>query len=330
MNTMTNTDTAIDGKSNNVDLREAAETALTQCLNLGSEETCLIVTDNKREPVGNTLYAAASDITDDPVIIRYPPGPQHGEEPPEVVATALDAADVFLAPTTKSISHTDARGNACDHGARGATLPGITESVFVSGLDADYEAIAEHSKTLHQEVVDADEIRITSPQGTDITVEIGDREWLLDTGVVHDEGDFSNLPAGEIFISPVTATGTYVIDGTMRPYGLLDEHQQLSFEVEDGFITEISDEKIRQQVETAAEKAGQAAYNLAEVGIGTNIGVENLVGSVLLDEKAAGTVHLAIGDNSTIGGETEAPIHLDGILRDPTVYADGEKITLPQ
>ncbi|TQQ80732.1 aminopeptidase [Halonotius roseus] len=326
---MPTVDAAGDTEPSDSELQDAAKTALTQCLNLGSEETCLIVTDDKRERIGETLYAEASKITDDPVIVRYPPGPQHGAEPPEPVAGALNAADVFLAPTTKSISHTRARGDACENGARGATLPGITESVFVTGLDADYEAIAAHSESLHEQVTDADEIRVTSPQGTDITVEIGDREWLLDTGIVHDAGGFSNLPAGEIFVSPESANGTYVVDGTMRPHGLLDEGQQLTFEVEDGYVTEISDDAIRGQIETAAEEVGRDAYNLAELGIGTNVGVDELVGSVLLDEKAAGTVHLAIGDNAAIGGETDAPLHLDGILREPTVYADGEEIELP-
>jgi len=313
-----------------IDLQAAAETALTQCLNLASDETCLIVTDDKREPIGEALYSVASEITDNPVIVRYPPGDQHGAEPPKPVAAALAEADVFLAPTTKSISHTRARGDACEAGARGATLPGITESVFVTGLDADYQAIAEHSERMHQQVREADEIRVTSPQGTDITFEIGGREWLLDTGIVHEPGEFSNLPAGEIFVSPESATGTYVVDGTMRPHGLLEADQQLTFEVENGLVTHISDDEIRSQIETAAEAAGDAAYNLAELGIGTNVGVDELVGSVLLDEKAAGTVHIAIGDNASIGGEVDAPLHLDGILREPTVYADGVKIDLPE
>ncbi len=311
-------------------LREAAETALAQCLNVGADETCLIVTDDKRQRIGEMLYTVASEYTEDPVIIRYPPGPQHGAEPPEPVAAALRESDVFLAPTTKSLSHTRARGAACEAGARGATLPGITESVFVAGLDADYEAIGAHSERMHEQVVDADEIRVTSPQGTDITFEIGGREWLLDTGLVHDAGGFSNLPAGEIFVAPESAAGTYVVDGTMRPHGLLEAGQELRFEVENGFVTEISDDEIRSQIETAAEEVGQAAYNLAELGIGTNVGVDELVGSVLLDEKAAGTVHIAIGDNAGIGGEADAPLHLDGILREPTVFADGVELELPR
>ena len=62
---------------------------------------------------------------------------------------------------------------------------------------------------------------------------------------------------------------------------------------------------------------GRDAYNLAELGIGTNVAVTDLVGSVLLDEKAAGTVHIAIGDDAGIGGDTDAPLHLDGIIRNP-------------
>ena len=202
--------------------------------------------------------------------------------------------------------------------------------MFTTGLDADYESIAEVSADMLETVRDADEIRVTTPAGTDITFAVGGREWQDDTGMVHEPGEFSNLPAGEVFISPTSATGTYVVDGTMRPHGLLAEGQRLTFEVEDGYVTSISDDEIRNQIETAAEEVGQDAYNLAELGIGTNLAVTDLVGSVLLDEKAAGTVHIAIGDDAGIGGDTDAPLHLDGILRNPTVSVDGEVIELPQ
>ncbi|WP_440766815.1 aminopeptidase [Natronorubrum sp. DTA7] len=312
------------------ELRAAAETAVRQCLALESDESCAIVTDDKREPIGNVLYEVAGEITDETVIVCYPPGETHGSEPPAPVAAAMAGADVVLAPTTKSLSHTRARTEANEAGARVATLPGITEDVFTTGLDADYESIAAHCDDVLEQVADADEIRVTTPAGTDITFGIGDREWLADTGIVHEPGIMSNLPAGEVFVSPETATGTFVVDGTMRPHGLLEEDHRLTFEVEDGLVTHISDDEIRGTVEGAAEDVGDAAYNLAELGIGTNVAVTELVGSVLLDEKAAGTVHIAIGDNAGIGGETEAPIHLDGILREPTVYADDAEVELPR
>ncbi|TYT63160.1 aminopeptidase [Natrialba swarupiae] len=311
------------------ELRAAAETAVQECLELASEESCVVVTDDERERIGEALYEVAREITDDATVVRYPPGEQHGAEPPAPVAAALGGAGAFLAPTTKSLSHTRARSDATDDGARGATLPGITEEVFVAGLDADYDRINEECERTLERVSGADEIRVTTDRGTDITFELGDREWFDDTGDVSQPGSFSNLPAGEVFISPESADGTYVVDGTMRPHGLLEAGQELEFVVEDGFVTEISDDEIRQQVEEAAEDAGDVAYNLAELGIGTNVGVTELVGSVLLDEKAAGTVHIAIGDNAGIGGETDAPLHLDGIIREPTVFVDGEELTLP-
>ncbi|MDS0279348.1 aminopeptidase [Halomicroarcula sp. S1AR25-4] len=313
----------------NSSLRAPAETAVKQCMNLQSDESCAVVTDDGCKAIGEALYRVAAEITDDTVFLRYPPGNQHGEEPPEPVAGAMAAADVVLAPTTKSLSHTEARSEANAAGARIATLPGISEGVFLMGLDADYEAIRQHCEDVLAQVADAAEVRVTSPQGTDITFGVGSREWNLDTGIVHEPGEMSNLPAGEVFLAPETADGTFVVDGTMRPHGKLDG-RELRFEVEDGYVTDIDDPDIRAEVETAAEEVGRDAYNLAELGIGTNVAVTDLVGSVLLDEKAGGTVHIAIGDDHAIGGDTHAPIHLDGILTEPTVYADSEVVDLPQ
>ncbi|QLG50104.1 aminopeptidase [Natrinema halophilum] len=311
------------------ELRAAAETAVKQCLGLDPGESCAIVTDDEREPIGEALYAVAGEVTDAAVIVRYPPGETHGGEPPDPVAAAMAGADVVLAPTTKSLSHTRARTEANEAGTRVATLPGITEDVFTTGLDTDYESIAAHCEAVREQVDGADEIRVTSAAGTDITFGLGRRSWLSDTGIVHDSGAMSNLPAGEVFISPETADGTFVVDGTMMPHGLLENGRTLSFEVEDGYVTDVSDDDIREEIEDAADAVGDAAYNLAELGIGTNVAVTELVGSVLLDEKAAGTVHIAIGDDAGIGGDTDAPIHLDGIIREPTVFADGTPIDLP-
>lgn len=310
-------------------LRAPADRALRQCFNLTAEESCVIVTDENRASIAGALHAAAGEITDKTAMVQYPVGNQHGEEPPAPVAAAIAEADVALAPTTKSLSHTAARVAATDGGTRMATLPGITEQVFRIGLDADYEAIETACAGVFEQVTAADTIRVTTPAGTDLTVRPGDRDWREDTGLVHAPGAFSNLPAGEVFVSPVTGSGRVVVDGTIMPHGRLGPDQQAAFDVTDGLVTEIHDDALRAEVEAAAAEAGDAAFNLAELGIGTNGGVESLVGSVLLDEKAAGTVHIAIGDDHGIGGNVRAPIHLDGILTDPTVYADGNKVELP-
>ena len=311
------------------DLRAAAETAVEECLGLVADESIAVVTDDERLPIGEALYDVAAARSDDATLLRYPPGAEHGEEPPAPVAAAMREADAFLAPTSFSITHTRARQAATEAGARGATMPGISEAVMVAGLDADYEQIAAACESIHEQVRGAEELRVTAPAGTDIVVEPGDRPWHLDTGLVREPGSFSNLPAGETFVSPATANGRIVVDGTMRPHGLVEE--PIRIEVEDGQVTAVDDDGVRESLEAAAETADDpdAVYNLAELGVGANVGVAELMGSVLLDEKAAGTVHLAVGDDASIGGDVEAPIHTDGVVRDPTVYADGDEVDLP-
>ncbi len=76
------------------------------------------------------------------------------------------------------------------------------------------------------------------------------------------------------------------------------------------------------------DNVGPLARNLAELGIGANPAA-HLIGNILEDEKVAGTVHIALGDNSTFGGNVIVGIHLDGIITKPRVFIDGELLTLP-
>ena len=73
------------------------------------------------------------------------------------------------------------------------------------------------------------------------------------------------------------------------------------------------------------EPFGKPATNLAELGIGTNDKAV-ICGSVLEDEKVMGTVHMAIGDNKSMGGNVSVSSHLDGILTKPTLLVDGKII----
>ena len=70
---------------------------------------------------------------------------------------------------------------------------------------------------------------------------------------------------------------------------------------------------------------GRNARNVAELGVGTNKQA-TLTGNVLEDEKVFGTVHIAFGDNSSMGGKVSVESHLDGILLKPTLIIDGDTI----
>ena len=85
------------------------------------------------------------------------------------------------------------------------------------------------SDTVHEQVADVDEIHVTSAGGTDIWVDPGNRKWLKDMGIVSKPGYLLNLPAGEVFVSPISATGRVVVDGSMSSQGLLTDRTMWLF-----------------------------------------------------------------------------------------------------
>jgi aminopeptidase len=76
------------------------------------------------------------------------------------------------------------------------------------------------------------------------------------------------------------------------------------------------------------------ARYLGELGIGTNSGIDRATGSTLLDEKIAGTVHLALGRSyPETGGKNSSALHWDLIcdLRGGgQLIADGEPLELSE
>jgi len=143
-------------------------------------------------------------------------------------------SDVVIAPTVFSLTHTQARKNACLNGARIATIPLtegtkelITDMFSTGGMTADYFRMRGHIEQLFKLQNGTNTARIMTPLGTDINVEFAGREWHMDTGLALNKGDFTNLPGGELFIAPTSANGRLVVDGTFGDWGLLDAPLEL-------------------------------------------------------------------------------------------------------
>ena len=115
-------------------LFHACEIALRECMGVKEEETVLVITDEERRNIGLHLWEKAKELKTEAIYVEIIPRKMHGEEPPLPIAEAMKTADVVLAPTSKSITHTMAKKEACEHGTRVATLPGITEESFISFL----------------------------------------------------------------------------------------------------------------------------------------------------------------------------------------------------
>jgi leucyl aminopeptidase (aminopeptidase T) len=308
-------------------LKNSTLTVLETCMDVKPGEVVLIITDTATHPsIASALYERAVELSCDPILMTMEPRGVHGQEPPPAVAEAMAAADVVLAPTSKSLTHTQARLNANKAGVRTATLPGISLDMMESGgISADYLAIRDTGFDLKSRLESVDEVRITTDLGTDIVFYVKGCEWMVDHGICHEPGSSSNLPAGEVFVAPKSGNGVFVVDGSMSGLGILNS--PLTIKIEDGQATDITGESSGKLIEMI-DSVGPPGRNLAELGIGINPEA-HLIGNVLEDEKVAGTVHVALGDNSAFGGDVVAGIHLDGIITGPTVYLDGEPMQLP-
>jgi leucyl aminopeptidase (aminopeptidase T) len=304
-------------------LFKAAQVAMSNCMALKKGESVLVITDEPERKVGYALWGAARELTSEAMLLEILPRSSNGEEPPEMVAKFMKDFDVLMIPTSKSMSHTKARRDACEAGVRCATLPGILEDTMERTLNADYNEIAKRSLKLAEIVNGSRTAKVTTPAGTDITMSIEGRECHADTGLVHQPGDFSNLPAGEAYIAPLegTANGVIVVDGSM----VGKVKKPIKIVVKDGFATQITGGSSAEELVKILEPFGQPGRNVAELGIGTNHKAK-IVGSVLEDEKVMGTVHMALGDNQSMGGKVSVPSHLDGILLKPSLWIDDNKI----
>lgn len=309
----------------NSELDSACRIALRECMGLQPDEKVAVITDEPCRAIGLALFSCARGMGNDAILIEIVPRGINGEEPPAPVAEMMKQMDVVFCPTSKSLTHTNARRAAKALGVRIATLPGINEEIFVRCMNADYNRIAELTNRLCSLLDDCAVVRVTSTAGTDLTMPKKGRKAIASHGVFRSKGEGGNLPTGEAYLAPLEgqSNGTVVVDGSFAGIGKLEE--PVTIRVRDGQAAEISGGAQAHELERMLDLYAPASRNLAEFGIGTN---ERAIvsGAILEDEKILGTIHIAFGDNVSMGGTVNVRSHLDGIVRNPTVWFDHKMI----
>ena len=305
-------------------MERAIQTVLVGCLGVRKAEEVLILTDPARRPIADALVEGARELESETVLMEMIEREMHGNEPPDFVAAAMRECDVLIAPTTKSLSHTEARRAACANGVRAATMPNITEEMLIRTMGADYSEVRRRAGALAGLLTEAREVRVVAEGGTSATFVVDGRQGVADDGDLTAPGSFGNLPAGEGFVAPVEGktSGRIVFDGSIWPLGLLEE--PLVVDVEDGYAASVSGSRA-DEFRSILEPYGREALAVAELGIGANDKAK-LTGNVLEDEKIMGTIHVAFGDNHTFGGTIRVSSHQDGVVLNPTVTIDSEVV----
>ncbi|MCR4938909.1 MAG: peptidase M17 [Treponemataceae bacterium] len=349
-------------------------------ISVKKEEKILIITNPEENvlTISMALYNAAESLGAKPVLEVQPVKTllDYAEESvigsmaaePDVILSisenklgkdekAMSSPYIYEGKEYTSIFDLAFDGKKC---SRGFWTPGITTDMFVRTANIDYKLLQKRCGILCGKFEKAVSVRVTAPAGTDILIPVEGRKPFSDDGCFSVKGSGGNIPAGEVFISPLVgkSKGRIVFDGSMTiTGGDLAIENPIICDVKDGFVTDVynkisnpapkgseadrllesirgSEEKARKMAQDgifSKEKAARYERNsrgIGELGIGLNPEAK-ITGNMLEDEKAFRTCHFAIGQNYDGDGNTF--IHLDGVVRNPTIvinYQDGTSYTV--
>ena len=245
-----------------------------------------------------------------------------------IIMASTETADVIIALANNSTSHTRFRTFMNATGCRYASLPHFDPEMFTTSMLVDWQALAARTRRLADIVSRADNVTLTTPDGTDLVIGVAGRIAKPDDGLLTAPGSFGNLPAGEAFLAPVEGTTEGVMVVAYAPTRKLSSPLRLT--VRQGNVVTIEgDDPYRARLE---EKFRESPLNrnIAELGIGTNEKATR-PDNVLEAEKILGTVHIALGDNAGFGGTVSTPFHEDYVLYRPTLVvemSDGSRVVV--
>lgn len=269
-----------------------------------------------RAAFGEAIYERLNSSSLLSRILTRKEEPSNGEIDEILGIDRSGVVDCIIALSYFSTSHTIFRDIITRAGARYASMPLFDEEMFYGPMMVDWKAMEERTIRLLRTVEGGERIEIEAPNGTEIEIHYRGRRVMADTGILTKPGSFGNLPAGEVFLAPLEGLteGRLVLE--WAPTFKLNSKVILG--IRSGKVVEINgDDPYRDTLDSILSK-NEDFKNIAELGIGTN-DMAKRADNILESEKILGTIHIALGDNSSFGGSVRTPFHQDFIVFEPTV-----------
>ncbi len=304
------------------DFKKAVLHGVRDFMGVKEGENLLIVIDESTVDLGNAFKEAADTIGAEATIMQMKMRRNDGAPLPKMVAEAMKRCDAVIGITKKSMTHTEARHEANKAGVKVGTLPNITPEIIERCLSVDKNKLVADTEKVSEILQKGKVARITTPTGTDLTIPIDGIDAICSTGVVTLEGKGANIISGEGFLMPEEGktNGVAVADGSIAGIGLLNG-DKVTINIKDGFAVSIEGGGSAEKLKEILKPYGKDGMNIAELGVGTNYKAK-LSGFILEDEKVGGTVHIALGNNASMGGSFNVGVHIDCVMLKPTLYVD--------
>lgn len=315
----------------------AADNAILTCLRVQPDEHVTLITDQETLPIAASLADALGRIGAN---FRTFVVEDHSERPmqhmPQIILDDLAKAQVSIYCMQGQTGELQTRKEMMQVvnrvKPRHAHMVNISHEIMLEGLQADFNAVDEISVKVWTLAKEAKKIVAKSPAGTHIEATFSkDLKWLKTSGIISRE-KWGNLPGGEVLTCPENVSGVYVVDGVVGDYLCAKygdiKNTPLSIYVQDSRITKCEcDNKELLEEFIAYTHRDENSDRVGEFAIGTNIGVADVRGLILQDEKIPGC-HIAFGYPycEHTGATWYSSTHIDVVGRAFDIWIDDQKI----
>ena len=314
-----------------------AHAAVFTCLRIEPGEKVTLITDRETTPIAAAIAAELSaNGCGWNAFVLEDLAPRPLKDMPAAVLEDMETSDVSIFAVQVQQNELRSRMQMTEvvnrRRMRHAHMVNITPQIMCEGMRADFALVDQLSQKVIEKVRRASYIRATTAAGTEIRANLNPGyKWLKTSGIISRE-KWGNLPGGEIFTTPGEVNGTFVVDGVVGDYlcfryGLL-EAAPLTIEIKGNRIVDCQSEnkKLRDDF-WAYTHTDENSDRVGEFAIGTNLGVKNVIGNILQDEKFPG-IHIAFGN--PYGEHTGAPwtstTHIDVVGLRFNIWVEEEQI----
>lgn len=318
-------------------LAPGARNAVVSCLRIQPGEKVTLITDYACLEIGSALARELEEQG-----LEYHPwileelAPRPLSDMPRQVLEDLEWADVSIFAVKAQTNELRTRMQMTDvvnrRKIRHAHMVNIDRRIMLEGMRANFTEVDRISTQVWRMASAAREIRAVNPAGTDIVGRFSPQlKWIKTSGIIS-PNKWGNLPGGETFTTPECVDGTFVIDGVVGDY-LCEKYGDLR---ETPLTIEVRGNRLREAHSANKElesefwrycHTDENSDRVGEFAIGTNIGVRDVIGNILQDEKIPG-IHVAFGNpyGAHTGADWYSGTHIDVVGRKFDVWIDGRQI----
>lgn len=319
------------------ELAPGARNAIQCCLRVQPSEKVTLITDRACVEIGASLareVAAAGAPYNAWILEDLAPRPL--KDMPQAVLDDMESSAVSIFAVRAQPNELRTRMQMTDvvnrRKMRHAHMVNIERKIMLQGMRADFEEVDRISTRVFNLASTAEQIRATTPAGTDLTVQLSpELKWVKTSGIISPH-KWGNLPGGETFTAPACVDGTFVIDGVVgdylcEKYGDLRDNP-LTIRIENNRLRDAfsENEQLREEFWSYCH-TDENSDRVGEFAIGTNTAIRDVIGNILQDEKIPG-VHIAFGNPyaAHTGADWYSSTHIDVVGRKFDIWIDGQHI----